>query len=425
MAQLDDHSTSDIGVRDGRLLRVIPISWAPWLAWGLFALFAMATIAGFFLMRLEHRFESADLIAIPLAYGSFALVGAVLAGRVPHNVIGWLFLGVAAGSTLGNTAQSYVKVARFDSPGAVPAGEWVDLLAWYGSLAWPLSMALMLFLPMVYPDGHVPRRWLRPFLWAAAVGWVALFLDLGFSSGTLDLGERYPVQNPFGVPALDRILDVVSGLVLGLLAGFLGGILGVIARARRAGGVERQQLKWFAAGALTTGGIVFGLQPLLQALLPAVADNQTFGHILFGAAISAIPISIGIAVTRYHLYDLGRLVNRAVVYVALTTALAGIYLLGVTVLQSVLSPVAGQSDLAVAASTLAVAALFRPLRRWIQDFIDHRFYRRRYDANRTIDDFSSKLRDEIDLGTLNDELVGVVHQTMHPTHVSIWLRPTP
>jgi hypothetical protein len=424
MAQLDDHSTPDIGVTDGRLLRIIPASWAPWLAWALFALFGMATISGFFLMRLEHRFESADLIAIPLAYGSFALVGAVLASRLPHNVIGWLFLSVAAGSTLGNTAQSYVKVALFDSPGAVPAGEWVELLAWYGSLAWPLSMGLMLFLPMVYPDGHLPRRWLRPFLWAAVVGWIVMFFDLGFSSGRLDLGEEYPVQNPLGVPVLDGILDVLSVLVLGLLVGFLGGILGVIVRARRAGGVERQQLKWFAFGAFATGAIVFGLQPLIARLLPAVADNETLGHILFGAAISAIPISIGIAVTRYHLYDLGRLVNRAVVYVALTTALAGIYLLGVTVLQSLLSPIAGQSDLAVAASTLAVAALFRPLRRWIQDFIDHRFYRRRYDANRTIDDFSSKLRDEIDLGTLNDELVGVVHQTMHPTHVSIWLRAT-
>jgi hypothetical protein len=133
---------------------------------------------------------------------------------------------------------------------------------------------------------------------------------------------------------------------------------------------------------------------------------------------------MGIAVTRYRLYDLGRLVNRAVVYGALTTVLAGIYLLGVTVLQSVLSPIAGESDLAVAASTLVVATLFRPLRRWIQGFIDHHFYRRRYDADRTVDDFSSKLRDEIDLGTLNDELVGVVHQTMHPTHVSVWLRPT-
>jgi hypothetical protein len=201
----------------------------------------------------------------------------------------------------------------------------------------------------------------------------------------------------------------------------LAAVISLLVRFHRARGDERQQIKWFASASALTLGFVFVLQmlnntqnSLLEAGLAAVA--------LF--LIPSIPVATGVAILRYRLYDIDRLINRALVYGLLTAMLAVVYLASVVALQSVLRALMGQeSTLAIVASTLAIAAMFNPLRRRIQAFIDRRFYRRKYDARKTLEAFSAKLRDETDLEALNNELVGVVRETMQPSHVSLWLRP--
>jgi hypothetical protein len=284
----------------------------------------------------------------------------------------------------------------------------------------------MLFIPLIYPSGRPEHRWDRRLVTLAIVGYVALFTSFAFKPGVLDLGEQYPVQNPLGLEPLQGVLRFTEIFIFGLLIAFIGGIISLLIRMRGSSGIEKQHLKWFAFGALFTLLMVFVVSQVLFALFSDVSQSagSILSNVTFGIGVSALPASMGVAVLRYRLYDLGRLVNRAVVYLTLTVILGSIYLLGITVMRSALSPITGDSDLAVAASTLAVAGLFRPVRRRVQTFIDQRFYRRKYDAGRTVDEFSSKLRNEIDLRTLNDELVGVVHQTMHPTHVSVWLRPS-
>lgn len=411
--------------RDERLLRVIPLSWSRRLAWGFFGLFVVATIVEVpLLASTEEDFTPIDSLIFPLVDGTFAFVGVLLATRRPHNPLGWLFLAIGTGATFANVAQAYASLAIVESPGVWPGGIWA---AWYGALAWPCSMALLLFVPLLFPDGKPARRWLKPFLWGGIVAWSAMLISFAFAPGPLDVGTKeHPMINPLGIEPLGSAITAIQFLIFLLPLMLVMGLISLVLRAIRSGGVERQQLKWLAFGTAGFGFFAFLIEPLLRLMLtdPAMARIESIGNVLFGVAVMLLPISMGVAITRYHLYDLGRIVNRAAVYVVLTAVLAGVYLMGVAALHSVLSPIAGESDIAVAASTLAVAALFRPLRRRIQAFIDHRFYRRKYDADRTIDDFSSRLRDEIDLGTLNDELVGVVHQTVHPTHVSVWLRPT-
>ena len=423
-----DVATGDqLNAREGKLLHFIPISWARYLTWGLVLLFVVASIAQAPIMqRTDSSNALEQALIIPFVYLTFVAVGALLTIRLPKNPLGWLFLCIGCGATVGNAGQVYVEAAMFDAVGSLPAGEWTRYLAWYASMAWPLSMALMLFIPILYPDGRPTTRWLRRWFWLACIGYVAFFIGMAFSPGLLDIGKSYPVRNPLGWEAAESVLKAGEFLIFGLLIGFIAGILSLLLRARRSTGIEKQQIKWLGFGALFTLVFVFVVQNVAPALFPVLRQDryEIVGNLIFGLGIAALPLSMGVAVLRYRLYDLGRLVNRAVVYVSLTAILAVIYLGGVALIRGVFSPLTGDSDIAVAGSTLAVAALFRPLRQRIQAFIDHRFYRRKYDATRTVDEFSSKLRDEIDLATLNDELVGVVHQTMHPTHVSIWLRPS-
>jgi hypothetical protein len=203
-----------------------------------------------------------------------------------------------------------------------------------------------------------------------------------------------------------------------VILSFVGGVAALIARYRRAGSHDRVQLRWVAFG----GAVFLAVYVVTLPLNSIVGEQTTAGTAITAVAqvaFAALPISIGYAVLRYRLYDIDTVVNRALVYAALTAALAGAYLGSVLLLQLVLSP---SSDLAVAASTLAVAALFRPARARIQQAVDRRFYRRKYDAVRTVEAFSGRLRDEVDLETLNSELSSVVRDTLQPAHVSVWLR---
>jgi len=226
--------------------------------------------------------------------------------------------------------------------------------------------------------------------------------------------ENYRIENPIGIEGLAFVEDLAIFGVLNvlILVGIVGVVACVVVRFRRSRGIERQQMKWFLYAAA-----LLLLAPAADSL-PDIVSN-----VLFGVVLIAIPTAIGIAVLRYHLYDIDILINRTLVYGSLTVALVLIYVGGVVSLQYAFRAITGQeSQIAIVASTLAIAALFNPLRRRVQAFVDRRFYRRKYDAAKTLEAFSAKLRDETDLDALNDELVGVVRVTMQPKHASLWLR---
>jgi hypothetical protein len=264
---------------------------------------------------------------------------------------------------------------------------------------------------MLFPTGRpLSRRW-RALAWATVPVGAVLFFGTAFVPGPLD---EYPaVVNPYGIesPAVKVIGDAAF---LALIPIALAAIASVVIRFRRAQGVERQQLKWVAAAA--------ALLPVVFTGAGLASDAGELGYAMLLGGLLIVAVAVGIAMLRYRLYDLDLVINRTLVYGALTATLAGAYAGGVLLLQFVLQPVTQDSKLAVAGSTLAVAALFRPARARIQTWVDRRFYRSRYDATRTLTAFSTGLRDEVDLEALAGRLRSVVGATMHPAHVSLWLR---
>jgi hypothetical protein len=260
------------------------------------------------------------------------------------------------------------------------------------------------------------------------LGWLTLaFVLVGvilsaFSSDAY-LGSLGPIRNPLGIEGFTNVYKAVLYTVCPVL--FIAAVLSLFMRVRRAVGVERQQLKWLAYAAAT-----FAIAIILGAIVPAATNTPLWyewvGMALFVAGGAAIPVAVGIAILRYRLYEIDLIINRTLVYGALTATLALLYFGSVTALQYLLSLLTGQGNtLAIVASTLAIAALFSALRRRIQSFIDQRFYRRKYDAAKILGAFGSRLRDETDLERISEDLVGVVRQTMHPSHFSLWLQPTP
>jgi hypothetical protein len=285
-----------------------------------------------------------------------------------------------------------------------------------GDLCWELSWALLAVLLLLFPTGRLPSRRWRPVAWAAWAVLVLAALAAPFVPGPVAAGLP---PNPIAIPLLAGVLRLAAGAAGVVLAGvILASVVSLIVRFRRARGAERQQLKWFAYGAALV--FVLPVASVVGVHLPGPA-----GRLLPTAIFSAVPVAIGIAVLRYRLYDIDRLINRSVVYGSLTVLLGGVYAGLVFALSQLLNPADQQSELAVAASTLVVAALFQPARRRIQGLVDRRFNRRRYDAARTVGAFSTRLRDQVDLDTLSAELLAVVDKTVQPNQVSLWLRPTP
>ena len=304
--------------------------------------------------------------------------------------------------------------ALVTAPGALPAGV---MMAWFGGWARGMGWFLIVaFLPLLFPTGRLPSSRWRPVLWGT-VGFIAFFtLVTWLSPASLDL--RLPfVRNPLGLELeLMNLLGGVVYLTFPLLVVASG--MAVIVRFRRSRGDERQQLKWFAY-AVAVMIVVF-----VVWFSFALAGLVVPGALVFTVPLVGLPIAAGIAILKYRLYDIDIIVNRTLVYGTLTAALAVTYFGGVVSLQGTFRVLTGQeSQLAVVASTLAIAALFGPLRRRIQAFIDRRFYRRKYDAAKTLTDFSVRLRDEVDLDQLTHDLVAVVRNTLQPEHVSLWMRP--
>jgi hypothetical protein len=396
------------------------------LGWSLGAAYVLATVAFVLLARLNRHIQEPLAASLPilLAFAAFATIGALLVSRFHRHPIGWIFVTIGLGTAIASLAQQYAIYALFTEPGSLPAGV---AMAWLGGWLWIGSMATLVFVLLLFPDGKpLSPRW-KPMVWVAGAGLAALLAPFLFKRGRLDMDQQYPVANPFGVHGWDAFFETIQAV--GLVVYFLtvvGATIGLVVRANRSTGVERQQVKWLGyAGVFLVLVVIAGfvILPPASALLGdgLVHNVSTF---LFGLAVAGIPTATGVAIFRHHLYDIDVIINRTLVYGALTAVLAVVYVVGVVGVGGILREVGGQesNSLAVAASTLAVAALFRPARARIQSFIDRRFYRSRYDATRTIEEFSRRVREEVTLETVTSDLLMAVNETVQPEHISLWLR---
>jgi hypothetical protein len=348
-----------------------------------------------------------------VVFSGFALVGAVVATRRPRNPVGWFFGAGALLWSLGVLSSGVYWHVAFGDPDPPPAADYV---AWFGTWTFlPAFVLLLSLVPLLFPTGAPPSpRW-RAVVWTVAVAGGVAGLSNALAPGPLDAADFPWVDNPFGIQGLGlRTLAAASFLVVGAAA--LAGIASLVIRFRRAHGLERQQLRWVAGAACLP--VVFAVGG--DAASSLLGSGAGWAGILLG--LLCVAIAVAIALLRYRLYDLDVVINRTLVYGGLTAMLAATYLASVLLLQLVLSGTTGDSGLAVAASTLAVACLFRPARARIQHAVDRRFFRRKYDARRTLEAFSSRLRDEVDLRALSSELTAVVHETLQPSHLSLWLR---
>jgi hypothetical protein len=386
-----------------------------WVAWSMLAIFVVGCGSAVTLLVARHGGFGQEGVALLLAFTGFMVVGAVIVARRPTNAIGWIFSAIGLLAATGWPAMEYAAYAYLTRPGSLPGAIWA---AWYQQQWWTPMLALILIAtPLLFPTGRLPSARWRPVAAVAALVTVALEL-LGAFQPTIQLQDQnYEVDNPIGLAWIpDPDTSAVGGALVGLLAACLvAAVVSLVLRFRRSRGLERQQLKWitYAGVLLILGG------PLASYLLPSSVSDVTFG-----LAIALVPVAAGIAILRYRLYDIDRLINRTLVYGLLTAMLGLVYAAAALVFGQLLGGVAGNPrSWAVAGATLSAWALFRPARARIQAVVDRRFDRRKYDAARTVEAFSARLREEIDLDTLSAELLAVVDQTMQPTGVWLWLRP--
>jgi len=342
---------------------------------------------------------------------AFVLTGALVAIKRPGNLIGWVLLASGFLQFLSGTFGAYAELAVLAKPElGLPAGV---TLAVIEAGSWTALMAGVFLLLVLFPSGRpASRRW-RNLAVAVTAGFGIVWFILSTAPGHLDPPlEEY--TNPLAVTNSKAYLGVGIALIVPCLLSVGIAAIGLLVRFRRSRGVERQQFKWFAASA----GLL-----LITLPVSAAFDWSNIAGAAFSIALFLLPVSIAIAVLRYRLYEIDRIVNRGLVYLAVSALLAGLYFGIVLGLQQIFSGLTRGNDLAIAGSTLAVAALFRPARRRIQAFVDRRFYRRRYDAEQTLAAFGARLRDEVDLDELGTDLGRVVRETMQPAHISLWLRP--
>jgi hypothetical protein len=378
--------------------------------------------ASVMLLASDRRLAGFDTLSTFIALGTFifafASVGALIASRRRSNPIGWLCLVAALAFAVAECMFAYTELGTDGGflPGAAYAA-WLATSGWLVGLVAPATFVLLLF-----PDGRlVSKRW-RAVAIAAAAGLAAALTHESLAPGRLG-GTRRALENPFGTSSLEPALGPIGAFAgIAILIAIVGSIASLIVRFRRGTEVERQQVKWLLfAGALPP--LAWVAEVFLEAVYGSSELAANVANTLLSVGVAAIPIAIGIAILKHRLYDIDLIINRTLVYGALTALLAATYFSIVVSMQNVI-PGADDSDLTIAGSTLAVAALFRPLRERLQGFIDRRFYRRRYDAQRTLETFTQTLREKIDLEALTRELVGVVDRTMEPTQVSLWLRPS-
>ena len=395
----------------------------------------LATVALFFLARSAPVPSGSSatrtvvdlMVSMPLL--AFPLVGSLIASRRPQNPIGWICLADGLLWMLLGLFD-YYSVYGLARPGSVPfpaAMAGLSLWLWV-----PTVGLLAVYLVLLFPDGRLPSgRW-RPLAWLSGAVIVSLAAAEGLSPAPI--AELGGARNPFGLEGQPWLAGATNALLAAFLGCIVASVASLVLRYRRSGGEERQQIKWIAlaasvvglgfVGAMLSGLLAPALAPELwrEANAPPLWFEFFFSLVLL--SFGGVPTAVGIAVLKYRLYDIDLLINRALVYGSLTFALVFSYVVSVVVLQALFRALTGQgSQLAVVASTLAIAALFSPLRRRLQAFVDRRFYREKYDARRTLELFSARLRAETDLEMLGEHLVGAVGEVMRPAHASLWLHP--
>ena len=402
-----------------RQLRVLA-----WTCWWFFAgallsraLLAVADVQLTFIGAVEAGVFLLVMVAFPLA-------GVLILRQQPRNTIGWVLAAIGVLWGVGGLADTYAHYGLLSDPGSLPGPAVAAALS---NGIWAPALGLTgTFLFLLFPDGHLPSRRWRPLARLAGTVLVSLTVCLFLSPVRLTDGPGAGIRNPLGVEVLGPALEVaLAVLVPGFALCVLASAAALVSRFRSARGIERLQLKWFATASAMVG-LSFVLGIAASLLVPDEGTKPGWLDALDGLSFLLFalpPISIGVAVLRYRLYDIDVVINRALVYGSLTATLVATYLGSVLLLQLLLRPLTERSDLAVAASTLAVAALFGPARGRIQVAVDRRFYRRRYDAARTVTGFTARLRQEIDLDAIGADLVRTAGDTVQPTDASLWLRP--
>ena len=400
---------------------------AAWALWGFALGFVLLGLLFGFLAFSAALPGGREPMLIPIMVQGglvvlYGVLGALIASRRPGNPIGWIFCAMAATLGLLSAAYGYADYALYATGEALPGAL---LTAWLTNWLFMVPVFIapcLLFL--LFPEGRPPSpRW-RPVVWAVVVVGAGAIIVTAFEPGRLDAHPH--VANPLGLggPFGEMIRLAKDAADVVAIPVFLFCLVSVVVRLRRSGGRERLQVKWVAYAAVLTATSF--ASSFLVDLLPS---GQIVVDVFFLSGVvgfAAIPVAAGIAVLRHRLYDIDVLINRTLVYGSLTVLLVAFYFAGVSTAQALFRALTDQEQqpqLAIVVSTLAIAALFNPLRRRIQSFIDRRFYRRKYDARKTLEAFSAKLRNETNLDALNAELVGVVRETMQPAHVSLWLRP--
>jgi hypothetical protein len=400
-----------------------------WLAWYMCSVSLMLTVLGIVFLVVSRSPAGAPVYAGAPVFDywlintvvavSFSTAGGVIAPRLPpHNPIGWLFCTIGLIGGMRVFVAEYAIVTLLAEPGSplgrLPGGE---ALAWVSSWLWVPHIGLFVFLALLFPDGRPPSpRW-RPFAWAVGVVVVAGTCAVAAwpeTAAGFDL-----TNHPIGIEVATDVVNPVETILYSLA---LVAMSSLVVRLRRSKGVERQQVKWFAYAV-----VVLAISAILAYVVFETIGMQWLARIssvLVIVGVVGLPVAVGIAILRYRLYNIDLLINRTLVYGSLTAVLALVYFADIVLFQALFHALTGQeSQLAVVVSTLAIAALFNPLRRRIQGFIDRSFYRRKYDAAKTLGAFSAKLREGTDLDALSDDVLAVVQETMQPAHVSLWLRP--
>jgi hypothetical protein len=395
------------------------------LAWSLWGLAVVLEAAAIALWLANHavllsRYRTGDDFAphVFLVPG-YATVGAVIAAR-RRNPIGWLFLGFGLVAALMTFGSAYLIRGLVLTPGSLPA---VRVAGWAGTVLWPSGYLFLCLLLLLFPNGRLPSpRW-RPVAVVLAVSWSVVILDTAFAPVTTTV-QDVMLTNPVAVQAFAHSgwRAVAQGTLAIAFVTLGAAALAPLVRFRRADPVQRQQLKWFAFVVGICVVSVLVTVPV-RKVLPLVATVLTYVPV--AGVVVGLPAAVGLAILRYRLYDIDRLINRALVYATLTAVLGLGYAGAVLALGQLFGGVGERTpSWAVAGATLAVAALFQPARRRIQQAVDRRFNRRKYNTAKTIEAYSTRLRDQIDLDTLSSELLAVVDQTMEPTQASFWLRPS-